>query len=114
MKTLTYPDVLQMARQLPTQDRLQLAQTLLTEVSPQPTLRPLIGLKRAELQTLAESIVSPDRQEQLQTLLAKNQESNLNEAEQRQLDRLLAEVDQVALLKARAMYTLQQYDQAAS
>jgi hypothetical protein len=48
----------------------------------------------------------PDRQQQLAALLDKNRRGVLSPEEQESLDELLAEVDQVALLKARARYTM--------
>jgi hypothetical protein len=55
---------------------------------------------------LAEAILSPSHQQQLQTLLEKNRSDTLSPDEETILDTLLAEADQVALLKARARYTL--------
>jgi hypothetical protein len=52
-------------------------------------------------------MVSPEFQTKLSNLLAKNREGNISQAELAELDDMLAEVDQLTLLKARAMYTLQ-------
>jgi hypothetical protein len=111
MTTINYPDVLQVVRQLSTSDRWQLVETLVTEVEQltTPHLIPLFGLSRFELQTLAEAIVAPDRQQELRLLLKKNRIGTLTKTEQTRLDDLLMEIDNVALLKARAMYTLQEY-----
>lgn len=116
MAVMTYPEVLQIAQQLSPEAQLELAETLLhnlrTVLSRQTTqlddngLTLLSGLSQAELQALAEAVVAPDRQQQLQSLLAKNRQGSLMPEEEQILDRLLAEADQVALLKARALYTM--------
>ncbi|MEH1770790.1 MULTISPECIES: hypothetical protein [unclassified Nostoc] len=66
----------------------------------------LIGLNLDELQALAESYLSPKAQIQLQELLIKNSENDLSHDETETLDRLLAQVDQLNILKTRARYTL--------
>jgi hypothetical protein len=53
--------------------------------------------------------VAPDRQQQLKALLDKNRRGELTPEEQETLDEMLAEVDQVTLLKARAHYTMSLY-----
>lgn len=116
MSSMTYPEVLQVAQQLPPETQLELAETLLhnlrTLLSGRETppneneLTPLVGLSPVELRTLAEAVVAADHQQQLQALLAKNREGRLTPEEEQILDRLLAEADQVALLKARALYTM--------
>jgi hypothetical protein len=63
-------------------------------------------LNHAELRVLADAVVASGRQATLHDLLAKNRRSDLSAAEEAELDQLLEEVDQVALLKARALYTL--------
>ncbi len=47
-------------------------------------------------------------QERLSHLLHLNREGKSNAEEQQELDQLLEQVDQMNILKARAMYTLQQ------
>ncbi|MBN3911158.1 MAG: hypothetical protein HWQ35_32840 [Nostoc sp. NMS1] len=66
----------------------------------------LIGLNLDELQALAESYLSPKTQIQLQELLVKNSENDLSHKETEALDRLLSQVDQLNILKTRARYTL--------
>ena len=66
----------------------------------------LIGLNLDELQALAESYLSPKAQIQLQELLVKNSENDLSHDETETLDKLLAQVDQLNILKTRARYTL--------
>ncbi|MGB7440043.1 MAG: hypothetical protein WA919_03165 [Coleofasciculaceae cyanobacterium] len=66
----------------------------------------LIGLSREELQALADSMLAPAAQNQLNELLIRNSESQLSADEIANLDRLLAQVDQLTILKTRAKYTL--------
>ncbi|MCC5665970.1 hypothetical protein LC653_19110 [Nostoc sp. CHAB 5784] len=66
----------------------------------------LIGLSLDELQALAESSLFPKTQTQLQELLIKNSETNLSNQEAETLDRLLVQVDQLNIVKTRARYTL--------
>ncbi|MGC1394530.1 MAG: hypothetical protein WA828_09660 [Coleofasciculaceae cyanobacterium] len=66
----------------------------------------LIGLNSDELQALADSMLATAAQHQLNDLLAQNKESQLCADEIANLDRLLAQVDQLTILKTRARYTL--------
>ncbi len=66
----------------------------------------LIGLSIDELQALAESCLFPKTQMQLQELLIKNSENQLSKVEAETLDKLLAQVDQLNIIKTRARYTL--------
>lgn len=66
----------------------------------------LIGLSRDELQALADSMLAPTAQNQLDDMLIRNAESQLSADEVANLDRLLAQVDQLTILKTRARYTL--------
>jgi hypothetical protein len=59
-----------------------------------------------ELSVLADAVIAPHRQEQLQYLLEKNRNGLLSPEVEASLDALLDAADQVALLKARARYTL--------
>jgi len=57
---------------------------------------------------LAGVVLSPGCQQQLHELLEKDRQGTLtSEEEEQALDTLLAEADRVALLKARALYTLE-------
>jgi len=58
------------------------------------------------LASLADATLAPNRQRKLRGLLRKNRETTLTRAEQIALDELIAETDQIALLKAKALYTL--------
>ena len=121
MSTMTYPQVLQEVQQLPPVAQLQLAETLLhnmrglfaAQFSPPEAepLSPLFGLSREELRALSDSVVAPDRQQRLQTLLERNRQGALTPEESSEVDALLEETDQAALLKARARYTLRFFDQ---
>ena len=113
---ITYPQVLQDAQKLPPLMQFQLAETLLHDLrgvlatrlhaEERAELSPLFGLSRAELQTLAEAVVAPEHQARLRELLENNQGAPLPREDAAALDALLDEVDHVALLKARALYTL--------
>ena len=59
-----------------------------------------------ELDALAESVLIPKTQSQLQELLSKNAEATLSTEETRILDHLLAQIDYLNILKTRAKYTL--------
>ncbi len=64
------------------------------------------GLSLDELQALADSMLAPTAQTQLNELLARNADNQLSADETEVLDRLLTQVDQLNILKTRARYTL--------
>ncbi|AGY58045.1 hypothetical protein [Gloeobacter kilaueensis] len=66
----------------------------------------LQGLSDEELRALTMAWLAPDAQAQLDNLLARNAEGDLPPEETTRLDELLARVDQLALLVARARLTL--------
>jgi hypothetical protein len=68
----------------------------------------LRGLSENELQALANVKLAPEDQEHLSSLLAKQNEGTLSQEEETRLDELIAQVDQLMLVKAKAMYTLHQ------
>ncbi|MBE9231655.1 hypothetical protein IQ231_08125 [Cuspidothrix issatschenkoi LEGE 03284] len=70
----------------------------------------LIGLNEDELQALAETSLSVKSQTELNELLVKNSENQLSDAEVETLDRLIAQIDQLNILKTRAKYTLNQLE----
>lgn len=84
--------------------------SLRTTFSTDPDL--LTGLNGAELQVLAEGVLSSRYQARLNELLQRNREEGLVASEERELDRLLERVNLLNVLKARAMYTLQQQQEA--
>ena len=84
-------------------------QSLQARISPDPEL--LVGLDESELRALADGMLSPSHQERLTDLLQRNRESHLSKDEESELDQLLAHVDSMNILKARALRTLQQLGQ---
>ena len=116
MSVMSFSEVLGTVRQWPLEDQVGMAEELLRgfrsalkgQRAEQKVedLIPLSGLNAQELRALAEAVVAPDRQQRLKATLERNRRSDLSPQEQRELDNLLAEVDQVALLKARARYTI--------
>jgi len=72
----------------------------------------LIGLSEGELQALADCKLAPSEQGRLDDLLQRNNEQQLTAAEAAELDALLARVDHLTVLKARARYTLQKQEVA--
>jgi len=81
-------------------------QSLRTRLSADQDL--LVGLSESELRALAEGMLAPSRQERLSSLLERHREGQLREKEENELDQLLAHVDSMNVLKARATLTLQQ------
>ena len=106
MVTLGFEQILAAARQLPKPSQAQLVSALLQENGSAPTraLEPLTGLSKAELCTLAASMLAHARR--LKQLLRLNREKKLTRTLQEELDALLAESDCIALVKAKANYTL--------
>jgi hypothetical protein len=70
------------------------------------SLEPLTGLSAAELRALATSVLAPAHARRLKQLLRLNREKKLTGALQAELDTLLTESDRLALVKAKATYTL--------
>jgi hypothetical protein len=106
-------EVLAAARRLPRKAQAELAQTLLrdagapsVEPAGQPALETLRGMSETELVALSSAVVAPGRQRRMRALLRKNAAGELSDGERRELDALLEETDRIALLKAKAAYTL--------
>jgi hypothetical protein len=74
----------------------------------------LTGLNKDELQALANSKLAPSFQAALNHLLTQNAESELSANELAELEDLLAEIDQLTLLKTRARYTLTRLQELAA
>jgi hypothetical protein len=72
------------------------------------SLETLSGMSIGELKTLADAILAPGRQRRLSSLLRKSKTTALRKNESKELDELLEESDRIALLKAKAQYTLLQ------
>jgi hypothetical protein len=117
MSVATLQKVLRDARRLPLNSQTELAETLLREANSSLTkpkirntskspLEILSGMSVDELETLADAVLAPGRQRRLHNLLRKNQVRELSENEEKELNGILEEVDRIALLKAKAMYTL--------
>ena len=106
-------DVLAAARQLSSRARAEIVQTLLREAGVGSAdsgggVEPVWGLSEAELRSLAAAVLAPARERRLKTLLRRSREGTLSEKNREELDGLLAEADRVALLKAKAAFTLAQ------
>jgi hypothetical protein len=79
-------------------------QTLTVPTTKDPDLLPDLSLP--ELQTLAQVSLGLDGQTELSHLLEQNRETKLSALEQERLDQLIDQIDQLNILKARALYTL--------
>jgi hypothetical protein len=102
--------ILQSAKKLNSIDRISIANALLKDIPEQLkkglNLPLLSGLNEQELRVLAITSLSPSRNKRLKYLLNKNREGKISQQESAELDQILAESDQIALLKAKAQYTL--------
>lgn len=106
----TVESILKTAKNLNSIDRISIANALLEDI---PELLkkgiklPLLSeLNEQELNVLAKTSLSPSRNKRLKFLLKKNREGKLSRQESAELDQILAESDQIALLKAKAQHTL--------
>ena len=108
MVTVDFQQILTAARQLPKPSQAKLVSALLQDHSTAstPTLEPLIGLSAAELHALADSVLAPEHARRLKHLLRLQREHTLTPVLQTELDALLEENDRIALVKAKASYTL--------
>jgi hypothetical protein len=109
METIDFQHILIAARQLPKPSQAQLVSALLQEQGsvPHPSLEPLTGLSAAELRALADARLASAQAKRLKQLLRlQREEKKLPRALQAELDALLEESDHVALVKAKAAYTL--------
>ena len=117
MTTASFENVLREARKLPPHGQTELITTLLSEIggslsqlrrqsAKTPALEILTGMSIGELEALANAILAPSRQRRVHSLLRKNKMKPLSEKEGKELDELLEESDRIALLKAKAQYTL--------
>lgn len=105
---LDFQQILTAVRQLPRSSQAKLLSALLQEDRSvhEPSLEPLLGLSEAELGTLATSVLAPARTTRLKQLLRLHRETKLPLALRAELDALLEESDRIALVKAKANYTL--------
>lgn len=67
----------------------------------------LLGLNQEELIALATTKLAINEQDELSSLLAKNQSKIINNNEEEKLEYLLAKIDNLNILKTRAIYTLE-------
>ncbi len=103
-------------RQLPPVMKIELVRALLSEIQPDATVNTktaadvllLTGLSNEELYTLTQMMLPDAQQDLLNQLLHKNHTEQLSTDENREIDELLAEVQRISLIKAKAIYTLQQ------
>ena len=68
----------------------------------------LLGLSSGELEALADGMLAPSIQGRLDELIAQSKQRRLSPDEAVELDRCLAQVDHLTLVKTRARYTLRQ------
>ncbi len=68
----------------------------------------LTGVSVDELEALAAGVLVPTTQRRLDDLVEGAKQNRLSADEERELDTLLHQVDQLNLLKARARYTIHQ------
>jgi hypothetical protein len=66
----------------------------------------LIGVSDAELRALAKGKLATDEQERLSNLIRREKAGDLSPEETQELDTMLEDLDQLNLLKAKALYTL--------
>lgn len=66
----------------------------------------------AGLRALADAMLVPKHQTQLDDLLDRNADGKLTDEEREQLDLLIEQVDELNLLKARAEFTLRHQEDA--
>jgi hypothetical protein len=88
--------------------RLESSELLEGESGMNRDMELLVGLSNDELEALADSLLAPSAQTQLDELLDRNAQGLLAASELAELDRLVARVDQLTVLKTRARYTLGQ------
>jgi hypothetical protein len=72
----------------------------------------LTSLDVDELEALADAKLAPSSQAKLDQLLAINSQGQLSGDEAKELDQLLAKIDQLTILKTRARYTLKRQAEA--
>ncbi len=66
----------------------------------------LLGVSDAELRALAKGKLATDEQERLSSLIQREKADSLSPEETQELDIMLEDLDQLNLLKAKALYTL--------
>jgi hypothetical protein len=84
-------------------------QELLAAAGRDPEL--LTDLSREELQALADSKLAPEMQSRLGDLQSLQREGRMTNDDEEQWEQLLAQIDQLNILKARARLTLKELSQ---
>ena len=119
MPAMTMSETLSAVRQLPVESQLLLVKELLMGLQRRTvsdvkringeteTLDVLSSLTDRELHVLADAMMPADKQQRLTRLLRKNSSGTISGKEIEELDTLLAECQQISLLKAKALLTLQ-------
>lgn len=115
----SFAEIHHATRQLPPVMKFELVRALLSEIQPGATVSTktaadvllLTGLSDEELYTLTQIMLPDAQQNRLNQLLHKNHTDPLSADENREIDELLAEVQRISLIKAKAIYTLQQRSQ---
>jgi hypothetical protein len=108
MVAVDFPHILRAARQLPKPSHAKPVSALLQAqgAAHPPTLEPLTGLSAAELCALATSVLAPAPARRLKQLLRLHRQTKVTHALQAALEALLEDSDRIALVKAKAHYTL--------
>ena len=104
----TVESIIQSAKKLNSMDRISIAIALLKDIPGRLKkgleLPLLSGLNEHELRVLANTSLSPSRNKRLKYLLKKNREGKTSQQESVELEQILAESDQIALLKGLQFY----------
>lgn len=120
MPAMTISEALSVARQLPVESQLFLVKKLLMGLQRKTvsdvktingeteTLNVLSGLTDKELHALSDAMMPAEKQRRLTRLLRQNSSGKITRKETEELDALLIECQQISLLKAKAILTLQQ------
>jgi hypothetical protein len=66
----------------------------------------LVGVSETELRALAKGKLATDEQEWLSSLIQREKAGEFSPEETQELDTILGDLDQLDLLKAKALYTL--------
>ncbi len=117
MSTANLEKVLREARKLPLHAQTELVKALLSEVAEslvkvkrpktgKPSGETFSAMSIGELQALSVATLAPNRQRRLRLLLRKSEAGTLSDNQRKELDEILEESDRLALLKAKAKYTL--------
>jgi hypothetical protein len=116
-----FAEIHQATQQLPPPMKMELIRRLFHEITPHPPETSegngesltLTGLSNDELHILTKMMLPEFQQNRLDQLLEKNRTDELSQEENQELDELFAEIQRISIIKAKAIYTLQQrFEQA--